>query len=135
LDGVHNGSGKSALLKAIAIGLVGRDAARSLQPSFHRWIRHGAGEDAASIQLEIVRREEDDTLVEQGRAPASSFPARLELKNGSKEATLVSCIPPGKQKSYQTPERTIWATDARVGSRAATVRSGASLAPPRKQRG
>lgn len=107
-----NGSGKSALLKAIAIGLVGRDAARSLQPSFHRWIRHGAGEDEASIQLEVVRREDDDQLVSSGKAPGSSFPAKLVLTNGGKETTLQSARPSKKQETYQTPERTIWATDA-----------------------
>ena len=54
LDCVYgdNGSRQSALLKAIAVGLTGKDTARALQPSFHRWIRNG--ENEASIQLEIV---------------------------------------------------------------------------------
>ena len=61
-----NGSGKSTLLKAIAIGLTGRDVARSLQPSFHRWIREGAQPAEALIQLEIVRRPDDDGVAESG---------------------------------------------------------------------
>ncbi len=110
-----NGSGKSALLKAIAIGLTGRDTARSLQPSFHRWIREGAGEKQAFIQLEVIRVPGDDTLVDSGRSPSleSAFPAKLILRNGGKDATLEPANPEGKPKNYKTPERTIWSTDAK----------------------
>jgi len=108
-----NGSGKSTLLKAIAVGLVGKDTARSLQLSFHRWIREGAAHEESSIQLEIMRCEEDDALTDSGQKPSSdSFPAKLVLKNGGKETTLQSIIPAGKQKTYQTPDRTIWSLDA-----------------------
>ncbi len=107
-----NGSGKSSLLKAIAVGLTGRDTARALQPSFHRWIRDGA-DGEAFVQLEIVRHPDDDTLVEKGRNPASSFPAKIGLKNGNKEPILYPMIPTGKPANYSTPERTIWSPDAR----------------------
>ncbi len=108
-----NGSGKSTLLKAVAIGLVGRDTARSLQPSFHRWIREGAKEAEASIQLEIVRCAGDDELKEGGRPPASEFPVKIGLKNGGKEVSLQAVPPPRKNDKYQTPERTIWSSDAK----------------------
>ena len=108
-----NGSGKSTLLKAIAIALVGRDTARALQPSFHRWIRDGA-QDEASIQLDIVRRADDDTMVDSGRSPViPQFPAKIVLKNGGKEPTLQAERPASKPKNYQTPERTIWSADAK----------------------
>jgi energy-coupling factor transporter ATP-binding protein EcfA2 len=108
-----NGSGKSTLLKAIAVALVGKDTARALQPSFNRWIRDGAGPEEASIQLEIVRCKDDDTLVETGRAPSTEFPAKLVLKNGGKETTLQAAIPAGKtQQKYSTPDRTIWSLNA-----------------------
>jgi energy-coupling factor transporter ATP-binding protein EcfA2 len=111
-----NGSGKSTLLKAIALGLVGKDAARALQPSFRGWIRDG-GDGEASIQLEIIRSSEDDALATGGRAPSASrsFPAKLVLKNGGREVTLHSAIPDEKQnqKNDSTPERTIWASDAK----------------------
>ena len=48
-----NGAGKSSLLKAIAVALTGRDVARSLQPSFHRWIREGAENQESKIELMI----------------------------------------------------------------------------------
>ncbi len=109
-----NGSGKSTLLKAIAVGLLGKDTSRSLQPSFHRWIRDGAADEESSIQLEIVRCDEDDELVETGRAPASVFPAKIALKNGGKETTLHAEIPNStNRKTYQTPDRTIWSSEAR----------------------
>jgi hypothetical protein len=110
-----NGSGKSTLLKAIAVGLVGKDVSRSLQPSFYRWIRDGAAQEESSIQLEIVRREEDDELVETGRAPATVFPAKIALKNGGKETTLHAEIPGSakSRKTYHTPNRTIWSSEAR----------------------
>ena len=60
-----NGAGKSALLKAIAVALIGRDVARSLQPSFHRWIREGAGQQEAKIELMILPEKGVDEI---GRA-------------------------------------------------------------------
>lgn len=109
-----NGSGKTTLLKAIAVGLVGKDTSRSLQLSFNRWIRDGAAQEESSIQLEIVRCEEDE-LVETGRAPATIFSAKIALKNGGKETTLHAEIPDSvkNRKTYQTPDRTIWSSEAR----------------------
>ncbi len=105
-----NGSGKSSLLKAVAVGLVGRDTARALQPSFHRWIRSGAKN--ASIQVDVVRTKGDDNLADSGKAPASIFPAKITLTNGGKETLLHASIPAGKPANYQTPDRTIWASSA-----------------------
>ena len=108
-----NGSGKSTLLKAIAVGLTGKDTARALQPSFHRWVRQGDTHGEASIQLEIVSTPGDDQWADSGRAPSSSiFPAKIELKNGGKETSLLAVVPSGKQKNYQTPDRTIWSPSA-----------------------
>ena len=106
-----NGSGKSSLLKAIAVALTGRDAARALQPSFHRWIREGAHE--ASIELQIVRTTDDDSLSGEGKAPGKEFPACVSLKNGGKEPHLEATTPAGKPKNYSTPQRTIWSLDAK----------------------
>jgi len=72
-----NGSGKSSLLKAIAVALTGQDSARALQPSFHRWIRDGAtdewlrslqhqvleGKSAEQKQLDLVLRLLRDDLM------------------------------------------------------------------------
>lgn len=105
-----NGSGKSTLLKAIAIALTGKDTARALQPSFHRWIRNGANE--ASIQIEIVITSGDDQFADKGRTSSSAFPAKIELKNGSKETSLLAVVPSGKPTTYQIPDRTVWSPSA-----------------------
>jgi energy-coupling factor transporter ATP-binding protein EcfA2 len=103
-----NGSGKSTLLKAIAVCLTGKDTARALQPSFHRWIRQGALGGESSIQLEIVRSEEDERAG-QSPPPVKPFPAKLLLQNGGKETTLSAPIPPARPNKI--PDRTIWASD------------------------
>lgn len=105
-----NGSGKSTLLKSIAIGLTGRDTARSLQPSFNNWIRHDAPDSKGRVELDIVRVKTDDTLSDKGRSPGERFPAHLLFENGGKETILSVALPEGRPKSYQTPERTIWAS-------------------------
>lgn len=105
-----NGSGKSTLLKAIAVALTGKDTARALQPSFHRWIRDG--EHEASMELQVVRNAEDDSLTVAGKAPGKEFPACISLKNGGKEPHVEITIPAGKPKNYSTPQRTIWSLDS-----------------------
>lgn len=109
-----NGSGKSTFLKSIAICLAGKDVARSLQPSFHRWIRHGSAKDDSLIEIEVVGVESDDGLSEKGRAPGRRFGARLDLQNGGRETTLIVGTPDSaaNKSSYKTPERTIWSTSA-----------------------
>lgn len=105
-----NGSGKSTLLRAIAIALTGKDTARALQPSFYRWIRDGQHE--ASIELRVVRVDQDDFLSEGGRLPEKAFGARIALKNGQKEPLVEAALPSGiTRKNYVTPQRTIWSQD------------------------
>ncbi|MDZ4722175.1 MAG: ATP-binding protein [Roseiflexaceae bacterium] len=127
-----NGSGKSTLLKAIAICLTGRDTARALQPSFNRWVRHGAPANEGAIQLEIVRVEGDDELTKQGRNPPQHFSARINLQNGGKETILQTDSASSKTK---TPNRTIWAQMQQDGLLVAMVLFGACLVlrlrPPR----
>ena len=106
-----NGSGKSSLLKAIAVALTGKETARALQPSFHRWIRDGAHN--ASIELQIVRTANDDSLSGEGAAPSKDFPACVSLRNGRREPHLETTIPAGKPGKYSTPQRTIWSLDAK----------------------
>jgi energy-coupling factor transporter ATP-binding protein EcfA2 len=56
-----NGSGKSTILKAVAIGLAGASDAPLLQPSFNGWIRNAAGVSDASTMLEVVPVPDDDS--------------------------------------------------------------------------
>jgi hypothetical protein len=80
-----NASGKTALLKAIALAVVGPDAARVLQPSLKGWIREGCTE--ATIAVEIVGGEQDRFA--QGRRSEKPFWSELKLKDeGGPEVSL-----------------------------------------------
>ncbi|MBN1210214.1 MAG: AAA family ATPase [Myxococcaceae bacterium] len=108
-----NGSGKSALLKAIAVALMGRDTARSLEPTFHRWIREGTPDNAeAAIEVGLVRNPDEDSLSTGGAPPHNRFSAKILLKNVGGEVVLEEATSRGQQKR-KTPQRTIWAPDAR----------------------
>ena len=75
------GSGKSTLLKSIAIGLTGRETARSLQPSFNKWVRYDAPDCKGHVELDIVRVKTDDALSGGGKSPGERFPAHLVFEN------------------------------------------------------
>ncbi|MBM4040434.1 MAG: AAA family ATPase [Planctomycetes bacterium] len=81
-----NGSGKSALLKAMAVALAGPDSARSLQTSFRGWVR--SGEPEGIVALELVPTEGDDRFVDPGRTKWGPFWAELHVVNGGKEPLL-----------------------------------------------
>ena len=82
-----NASGKTTLLKAIALALVGPDAARSLQPSLTGWIRKDCPE--AVIAVEIVAAEADRFT--QGRRYEKPFWSELRLvRNTGPEISLGS---------------------------------------------
>jgi energy-coupling factor transporter ATP-binding protein EcfA2 len=103
-----NGSGKSTLLKAIAVALVGVETSRSLQPSFKGWLREG--QHHGSIELQVVRVIEDDSLTTSGAKPLRAFPANIVIENGNREPQLSAPSPKGK-KVVHTATRTIWASD------------------------
>ncbi len=105
-----NGAGKSSLLKAIAVALTGRDVARSLQPSFHRWIRENSSGDEASIELSIVPQKGTDEFLEKGSTSQKKLQVKAILEQTSKETT-VNFPTAANRKSLI--ERGLWATDAK----------------------
>jgi len=105
-----NGAGKSTLLKAIAVALTGKDTARSLQPSFHRWIREGAGAQDAKIELLVVPEKGVDDFSSGGRISDKIFPASISLKSIGKETSVDI---PETVKNKKTPaERGLWSTES-----------------------
>jgi AAA domain, putative AbiEii toxin, Type IV TA system/AAA domain len=70
-----NASGKTSLLKAIAMALIGPDAIRSLQPSFQGWIRQGDAK--AVVAIEITGTGKD--RFSQGRPYEQPFWSELNL--------------------------------------------------------
>ena len=106
-----NGAGKSTLLKAIAVALTGRDVARSLQPSFHRWIREGAGDQEAKIELLILPEKGVDEFSEKGNTAYKKFPATLIVKQSGKEASVE--LPAATGSKATLVQRGLWASAAR----------------------
>lgn len=101
-----NGSGKSSLLKAVAVALTGKDTARALQPSFHRWIREGAAEQEGRIELTIAPQKGVDDFSGGGKTAYKNFPATIVLRNVGKETTTEVI------DSQKTARRGLWSTDA-----------------------
>lgn len=106
-----NGSGKSSLMRAIAICIVGRDTTRALETSFQGWMREPSNDDEEStISLDIVSVRGDESR--QGRPTKMPFTAKLELKAGGSETTLVDASPK-KNKKKPVAEDTIWSNNSK----------------------
>lgn len=96
-----NGAGKSSLLKAIAVGLTGKETARALQSNFHRWVREGATD--GSIELTIVPEKGIDEFSGGGKTAYKPFPATVVLHaNGRDTSVEIS-------ESQKTARRGLWA--------------------------
>lgn len=104
-----NGSGKSTLLKAIAVALTGKDTARSLQPSFHRWIREDAEPQEAAIELMVVPEKGVDIFSGKGQTAYNSFPAKIVLKSVGKETSID--LPDGVGSKKTLAQRGLWSSD------------------------
>lgn len=104
-----NGAGKSTLLKAIAVALTGKDTARSLQPSFHRWIRENAEPQEAEIELTVVPEKGVDDFSKGGRTAYGTFPAKIILKDLGKETSID--LPDGKGNKKTLAQRGPWSHD------------------------
>ena len=74
-----NASGKTTLLKAIAMALVGPDLARILQPSLKGWVRDG--ESGCTIAIEVQPGSRD--VFVQGRPYVRPFWAELKCTVGA----------------------------------------------------
>ncbi|MCC7495065.1 MAG: AAA family ATPase [Fimbriimonadaceae bacterium] len=78
-----NGAGKTALLKAIAVALVGPPAARVLQTGFDGWIR--TGYQTATVGVELVADQRDK--FQAGRRYERPFWSELELAASADNGT------------------------------------------------
>lgn len=73
-----NGSGKSTVLKAIALALMGPDKARFLQASYEGWVTQGAAD--GSISLEVRPDPEIDKTRAGGRPYKDTFWAEVDIE-------------------------------------------------------
>ncbi len=79
-----NASGKTALLKAVSMALLGPQSGRTLQPSLDGWIREGA--DRGTIAVQLVPGNQDRFA--QGRRYNKAFWSELQL--GRENGDLIS---------------------------------------------
>lgn len=104
-----NGAGKSTFLKSIAIGLVGPDVARSLQPSFERWIGEGeACAEEAVIDLTIIPEDGVDTFVGQGNRSAKQITNKVVLERGGRGTGIRTSLSSRKNQAQRGP----WSTSS-----------------------
>lgn len=73
-----NGAGKSTVLKAIALALLGPDKARFFQDSYEGWVMQGA--ESGSISLEIRPDPEVDKTRAGGRPYKGTFWAEVDIE-------------------------------------------------------
>jgi len=99
-----NAAGKTAVLKAIALALVGTDTARALQPSLQGWVRRGASE--AVMAVEIVAGEADK--FGQGRRYEHPFWSELKLSTVPGPEVTLSVVDKHKNKG-KGPKHGPWA--------------------------
>src|SRR5690349_16765669 len=72
-----NGSGKSSVLRSIALGLVGPHEAMALRQEWSKWLRHG--EHMGDIVLVLNADPKFDKLRGRGQAPAERLNVAMHL--------------------------------------------------------
>lgn len=74
----NNGSGKSTILRAIALALIGPNDIKAFRLDFREWLRRGSNE--GSVSLSIIPRSDLDKYV--GKAPPrkNAFDAKVVLR-------------------------------------------------------
>ncbi len=72
-----NGAGKSTIVRAIALGIIGPNDSKALRLNFHDWVRRNTDE-AGSIHLTVLKSEQD-SKIGQSRPRTKPFEAILTL--------------------------------------------------------
>ncbi len=110
-----NASGKSTLLKAIALALMGPDAGRQLLGSAAGWIHND--EKRAEALTELVWSSDHDGFRSGGARPGTTFQAGVRFVLDSKDATVPVLRAVEKRNAnrtrIRTAERGPWDANAR----------------------
>jgi hypothetical protein len=100
-----NGAGKSSVLRAIALALVGPREAIALRQDWNEWLHWG--KQTGTIGLVMDRDATFDSFVGQGRTPRDSdLDADLKLERSAHNSEQVQLSPSTTMKS--DPNRHIW---------------------------
>jgi hypothetical protein len=108
----RNGTGKTTLLRAMALSLIGPLAARTFQESFEGWIREGEaeGEIRTLIDYDVA-----DRFVGSGKVPAPPFwtGLRWERQETGPEPRLGAPLRLNPANRARIPERGPWSDNPR----------------------
>ncbi len=101
----RNGAGKSSLLRAIALAIVGPDHARRLMPTFAGWIRKEC--EQASVRVKLVG-DDQDAFRGGGTLPKGPISSELRWRAaGEDQEPEIGCSPVRNGK-VQGPWRGPW---------------------------
>jgi hypothetical protein len=101
-----NGSGKSSVLRAIALGFVGPDQALAFPQAWARWLRAG---NQGSIELTLVPDSKlDKLLVKKPRAQLRALEVNMHLVQVGDHVRPVSWLYPSSRGISGNPDESIW---------------------------
>lgn len=95
-----NGSGKSAFLRAVALALVGREAAAALRQDWDDWLR--VGEQEGSVRLTLRHDSQFDQFSGKGRTPDRPLRVGLRFERQGSGVRLLN------ESGSPSPERHVW---------------------------
>lgn len=108
----RNGSGKTTMLRAIALGLVGPSYGRHLVPDFGHWVSHDAA--LGDITVTIDPDDHWDKFT-QGRRPQESFPGSLQWRRLDTDQRFRDQVSgpsnTSRGKGSKSPERGPWSEE------------------------
>lgn len=99
-----NGAGKSGLLRAIALALVGPQEAIALRQDWNEWLR--SGQNLGGVDVFLSYREGFDSFVGGGRLPKRVYPeAKLLFQRSDEDPSRVSLV---AGNHTVDPKRHVW---------------------------
>lgn len=96
-----NGSGKSSIVRAIALGLIGPQNSKSLRINLGEWVKKG--EASSGIDLEIIRHD-FDRYIGQRRPTNKPIPISLQISRNESQNTYSLNI----NVESKLPQNYIW---------------------------
>jgi len=108
----RNGSGKTTVLQALALALLGPSWVRSVKDDFKDWIHQG--DDEGDVQVEVVPGK-GDAMTGQGAAPKAPFWVGLEWtrSDDGDEPVIDTQVFRNAQGRRKVPERGPWSENPR----------------------
>ena len=102
-----NGSGKSSVVRSLALALIGPSDAAATRQDWGDWVRRGA--DAGHIEVQLTHHQGFDRWTKKGRVGNGPINLELDIRRSVKEAGTKGGRAPEMVSDYA--ERTIWGGD------------------------